>query len=61
MKVSELKKLLRRHGCTLQREGSSHEIWYSPTTGKHFTVPRHNAHDLPHGTANSIKRSAGLK
>ena len=34
MRYSELKKLLTKEGCYLQREGRNHEIWYSPKTGK---------------------------
>ena len=60
MKVSELKKLLRKFGCFLIRNGDNHEIWYSPKSGRQFTVPRHNSKELPTGTEKSIKRHAGL-
>lgn len=60
MKVSELKKQLRIIGCYVLRNGNNHEIWYSPVTKQKFTVPRHNAKELPTGTANNIKRQAGL-
>jgi len=60
LKVSEPKKLLRANQCTISREGSSHEIGYSPRTGKKFTVPRHNTQELPVGTVNRIKRNAGI-
>jgi len=55
----ELRELLRKAGCNLVRQGKgSHEIWYSPLTGRNFPVPigivsRH--------TANSILRQAGLQ
>ena len=61
MKVSELKKLLKENGCELYREGSRHEMWISHRTGKKFTVPRHGTQDVPKGTLNSIKRSAGIE
>ena len=61
MKASELKKLLRANGCCIHREGTNHEIWYSPITGKKFPVPRHDAKEIATGTANSIKRSAGIE
>jgi len=61
LKVSEMKRLLKKHGCRLDREGTNHEMWYSPITNKHFPVPRHDAKELPTGTANKIKSDAGLK
>ena len=41
MKYSELKKLLKKNGCRMEREGANHELWYSPITGKTFPVGRH--------------------
>ena len=61
MKTSELKKLLRENDCELYREGSRHEMWISHKTGKKFPVPRHGTQDVPVGTLNSIKRSAGIE
>ena len=61
MKVSEMKKKLRKAGCYKIREGTRHEIWYSPKTGESFPVSRHNPEELPKGTADSIKKAAGLK
>ena len=60
MKVSEMKKLLRQAGCYLVREGDNHEIWFSPITGRRFTLPRHNAHELGTGIERAIRRQAGL-
>ncbi len=60
MKVSEMKRLLRKAGCRIEREGANHEIWYSPKTDQRFTVPRHNAQELKTKTAESIKEQAGL-
>lgn len=61
MKVSELKKLLRKFGCKLKLQGTNHEIWYSPITDQSFTVPRHNGKELPTGTAKNIKKQAGIR
>lgn len=47
-------------GCTIAREGKGHTIWYSPITGKTFTVGRHKTQDVPIGTYKSIMKSAGL-
>ncbi len=61
MTYSELKKLLKKNGCQLKREGANHEFWYSPKTNKHFTVGRHNSKEVATGTLKSIKRDAGLE
>ena len=60
MKVSEMKKKLRKAGCYKIREGGNHEIWFSPATDEEFPVSRHNAEELPKGTSNSIMKAAGL-
>ena len=60
MKVSEMKKLLERCGCRKEKEGSNHEIWYSPITKKRFPLPRHNSKELPTGTEKNIRKQAGL-
>lgn len=61
MKYSELKKLLKQKGCRLEREGANHEIWYSPITGKHFPVGRHDAKDVVGGTLKAIQKQAGIE
>jgi predicted RNA binding protein YcfA (HicA-like mRNA interferase family) len=40
MKSTDLIKELSAAGCELKRQGKgSHQIWYSPITGKTFAVP----------------------
>ena len=41
MKRGDLERHLRRHGCYLKREGSSHSLWSNPATGAVEAVPRH--------------------
>jgi mRNA interferase HicA len=41
MKRKELEKKLRKAGCYLKREGSSHSLWINPQTGVTEAVPRH--------------------
>jgi predicted RNA binding protein YcfA (HicA-like mRNA interferase family) len=54
----ELIRLLIQAGCVLKRQGKgSHEIWYSPVSGRTFSVPR-NTRKIH--TANSILKDAGL-
>ncbi len=60
MKTQELLKLLKKNNCEVLRNGSRHDIWFSPVTGKQFAVPRHKA-ELPIGTLNNILKDAGLK
>jgi len=61
LRYSELKKLLKKNGCSLFREGKSHEIWFSPKTNAYFTVGRHNGEEVATGTLKSIKKDAGLE
>jgi predicted RNA binding protein YcfA (HicA-like mRNA interferase family) len=54
----ELVEILRRNGCQLVRKGKgSHEIWYSPVSGKHITIPRTTK---ARHTANEVLKQAGL-
>ena len=61
MKYSELKKLLKQHGCYKTAEGSNHEEWFSPITNRHFRVGRHNSEDAKPGTYHSILKQSGIK
>lgn len=56
MKSSELKRLLRKNGCFLVRQGTSHEIWESAITGERFSIPRHGAQEIRTGTLEAIKK-----
>lgn len=61
MTYGELKRLLKKNGCYLTRQGGRHEIWYSPITGKHIQLGRHNTEEVANGTLRNIKKEAGLK
>lgn len=61
MTYAELKRLLKKNGCYLLREGRNHEIWFSPITKKQFQIGRHSKEEVASGTLNSIKKDAGLK
>ena len=61
MKVSEMKKLLRKYGCHQVKELNGHEEWYSPITGIHFPIPRHNSKELGTGIEKAIKKQAGIR
>ena len=52
MKLVELERHLRRHGCTFYREGGAHSIWFNPANRKLTSVPRHR--EVKEGTARAI-------
>ncbi|NQY35221.1 MAG: type II toxin-antitoxin system HicA family toxin [Alteromonadaceae bacterium] len=52
--------ILKKSGCEFVRHGKGdHQIWYSPITGKKFTVA-HPKKQIPIGTLRSITRDAGI-
>jgi len=56
--TGDLKKLLRKAGCTFERQGKGdHEIWYSPVTKARFVID--NSIKSRH-TANAVLRQAGI-
>lgn len=61
MSYSELERILKSAGCTVNREGKRHTIWYSPLTDQKFPVGRHKNEDVKSGTLKSILQAAGLK
>ena len=61
MNYSELYQILRKARCRIEREGAGHTIWFSPITGRKFTVPRHKNEDVPKGTLHSILKAAGIE
>lgn len=53
-------KKLSLLGFAFYREGKgSHEIWYSATTDKYTTVPKHRG-DMPEGTLRAILKQAEI-
>lgn len=61
MTTAELIRLLKKHGCYLFRNGSNHDIYKSPLTGKQFSVGRHMKEEVRMGTLMNILRSAGIE
>lgn len=50
--------ILRDNGCELVRSGKgSHEIWFSPISRRHVTVPRNTK---SRHTANEVLKQAGI-
>ncbi len=62
---ADVVKHLKANGCWMIRSGKgSHEIWYSSTNGRSFTVPR-SLSAVPRSLsavplANAILKQAGL-
>jgi hypothetical protein len=58
MKRSSLLQHLRKHGCTLKREGAAHSLWTNPVTGAVEAVPRHT--EIANNLARKICRGLGI-
>jgi len=58
VKRSALLRHLRKHGCTLKREGRSHSLWTNPQTGHVEAVPRHT--EVPDLLARKICRALSV-
>jgi predicted RNA binding protein YcfA (HicA-like mRNA interferase family) len=52
MKLRDLERYMREHGCEFFREGGSHTIWRNPQNRKIASVPRHR--EIKDGTARVI-------
>ncbi len=58
MKRGSLLRHLRKHGCYLKREGSSHSLWTNPQTGAVEAVPRHS--EITNQLAKKICRNLSI-
>ena len=58
MKRSSLLQHLRKHGCVLKREGSSHSLWTNPSNGTVEAIPRHT--EIPNLLVRKICRTLGV-
>jgi mRNA interferase HicA len=54
MKLRELERHLRAHGCILFCEGGAHTVWLNPSNRKIASVPRHR--EIKEGTVRGICR-----
>ena len=52
MKLADVERHLRSHGCVLAREGAGHTIWSNPAIRKIASVPRHR--EIKDGTVRAI-------
>lgn len=60
MKGSELKIIIKEHGCSFLKSGANHDIWIN-ADGKKMPIPRHDSKEVPGGTCNKILKWAGVK
>jgi predicted RNA binding protein YcfA (HicA-like mRNA interferase family) len=54
VKLRDLERHLRAHGCELFREGGKHSVWWNPAKRKTTSVPRHR--EIKEFTARAICR-----
>jgi len=58
MKLRDVERHLRKHGCELLREGGNHSIWWNAETQRSSSVPRHR--EVNDFTARKICRDLGI-
>lgn len=57
MKTTELKHLLKQHGCyEIATNARGHDVWFSPITH----AKRHQSREMAIGTVNAILKQAGI-
>lgn len=61
MKYSELKRILKKDGWFVARNGSRHDIYRHKDKEGEVIVGRHDSQEVASGTLNSILKQAGLK
>jgi mRNA interferase HicA len=54
VKLLDLERHLRAHGCHFVREGGAHTLWTNPANRKVAPVPRHR--EIKEGTVRAICR-----
>jgi len=59
MKLADLERHLRRHGCILYREGSDHSVWRHEANRKIASVPRPRE-IIKEGTVRAICKQLGV-
>jgi len=58
MKRRALIKHLKKHNCSLLREGAKHSIWINNITGQQTTIPRHR--EIAEDFAKEICKQLGI-
>jgi predicted RNA binding protein YcfA (HicA-like mRNA interferase family) len=56
----DIVRRLKQFGFMFERQAAgSHEIWFSPASGRYTTIPNHPG-DMPEGTLRAILRESGI-
>jgi len=58
MKRNAFLRYLRKNGCNLKREGSSHSLWINPLNGVVEAIPRHS--EIPDKLVRKICKRLGI-
>ena len=61
MKISELKRLIKKQGCKFVAHGTEHDMWMNTKTGEKTRIPRHNSQEIGTGLVQRILKDLGLK
>jgi len=61
MKYSEVERKLKDGGCYCISESGKHPEWFSPITGKKFSLSHHKSEEIKIGTKKSISNDSGIK
>jgi mRNA interferase HicA len=54
MRLADLERHLREHGCVFHRQGGAHAIWFDRARRKIASVPRYR--EIKEGTVRAICR-----
>ena len=61
MKYSEVERKLKKAGCYCLEENGKHPVWFSPITGRKFSLSHHKSEEIKLGTKKSISSDSGVK
>lgn len=61
MKMKQFRAELIAAGCVIVRNGSNHDIFWSPITKKKWPVGRHQSQEVPPGTERKAREVLGVK
>ena len=60
MKTGDFTFELISKGCYIKRNGSNHDILYSPITKRKFQIPRHKSQELGRGLEMKARKALGV-
>ena len=60
MKYNQLYAELKAAGCYVVRHGGEHDVWFSPKTGKKFSIPRHGSNEVSLHIERNARKVLGI-